>query len=528
MLPEQLLKKFYLSRRILVKEQTYQTQTVVRPEFGVEWMLRYMPHYMVAPLSEFHLQLAEDLREIQQTRGQKRNYIAPRGSAKTAWISKGYALYGAIEGIEPLTLLLAETGEQSKKYLDSVKEEIELNPAIARDYPLVCGKGRLWQSDRIRLRNGCEIVARGAGGRILGMTRRDRRPTLVIVDDGNQRGDAYSPTTRQRKIDWMVKDVLPAGEPGTNFVVAGTPIHREAIVCDLQRAGWQTRSYNAMDRMPDNLELWHEWERSVMNLSDPERERTGREFFELHQEEMEVGAELLWKERLTLYELMLYRARYGEAAYRTEYTKDPGSPEGAEWPAEHFERPDFWFDVWPEEDLAIKVITLDPSKGVDSLARASTGVPPDYQAHIKMGLGRQGTTHAGTIFIEADLRREHVEAMVARTVQIYRDWTGHGNRQVDRVIVEDNGTMGLIQGAIQAVLGADVMPWEALTQTDNKDLRIRVAGPYLSQHRIRVRNTSGGRELVQQWRDFPYAKHDDGPDAVATGIRWMQAVLTGR
>lgn len=498
----------------------YRNRSSSRPEFGVEWMRRYLHHYMGDPLSIFHEHLADDLHEIQSIRGQKRNYIAPRGSGKTAWMSKGYVLHGAIEGIEPLTLLLAETGEQAKKYLDSVKEEIELNPMIAKDYPLVAGKGRLWQSDRIRLKNGCEIVARGAGGRILGMTRRNRRPTLVVIDDGNQRGDAYSPTTRQRKIDWVVKDVLPAGEPSTNFVVAGTPIHREAIVCDLKRAGWQTRSYNAMDRAPDNQELWQQWERIVMNLADLDREQHGAEFYEEHREAMDAGSELLWKERLTLYELMLYRARYGESAYRTEYTSDPGSPEGAEWPAEHFDYPGFWFEEFPEDELALKVISLDPSKGGESQGG-------DYQAHAKIGLGAVGTKHGGTLFIECDLRREHPEAMVARTVGFYRDWNKIG-RSVDRVIVEDNGTMGLISGAIQATLGADLMPWECLTQIDNKDLRIRVAGPYLSQHRIRVRNTPGGRMLVDQWRDFPWGSHDDACDAVATGIRWMQMALARR
>lgn len=507
-------------REEMIREQALRARPCRRPEFGPEWMRFYLGHYMKSELSAFHELLAADLREIQKERGQKRNYIAPRGSAKSAWISKGYVLHGAIEGIEPLTLLLAETGEQAKKYLDSVKEEIELNPALARDYPAACGKGRLWQSDRIRLRNGCEIVARGTGGRILGMTRRDRRPTLVIVDDGNQRGDAYSPTTRQRKIDWMVKDVIPAGEPSTNFVVAGTPIHREAIVCDLQRAGWQTRAFNAMDRMPDNVELWGIWERIVMNLSDPEREQSGRVFYEEHREEMDLGAELLWPARLTLYELMLYRARYGESAYRTEYTKDPGSPEGAEWPSEHFDRADFWFDDFPEDAIGMKVIALDPSKGGESRGG-------DYQAHAKIALGSAGTIHAGTLFIECDLRREHPEAMVARTVNLYRDWNKVG-RNVDRVIVEDNGTMGLISGAIQATLGADLMPWQALTQTDNKDLRIRVVGPYLSQKRVRVRNTPGGRELVNQWRDFPFGSNDDGPDAVATGIRWLQSALGGR
>jgi hypothetical protein len=486
-------------------------------------MERYLPHYIKSKPSQLHLDLATDLADMSVHRGQRRAYIAPRGSAKTTWLSKGYVLYGAVEGIEPLTLELAETSPQAKKYLDAVKEELETNAAIARDYPAAAGRGRIWQADRIRLRNGCEIVARGAGGRILGITVKDRRPTLVIVDDGNERGDAYSPTKRRRKLDWMIKDVLPAGEPGTNFVAAGTPIHREAIVCDLKRAGWETRSYKAMDRFPDRIDLWHEWERILLNLADPKREEKAKAFFLARAGEMTAGSELLWPERLTLYDLMAYRARYGEAAYKSEYTDDPGAPEGAEWPAEYFDRPGFWFDDWPD-DLALKVIALDPSKGMD----AKGG---DYQAHGMLGLGRDGV-----IYVDAELRHETPEAMCQRTVLIAKTWSKTG-RPVDAIVLEDNGTMGLIRVAIEAAAGGKLLRWECLTQSDPKFIRIRAVGAYLARGisngkvsgppAMRVRNSPGGRLLVDQWRDFPFGEHDDGPDAVATGLIRLEQIANG-
>lgn len=476
-------------------------------------MRRYLPRYIKNSLTRLHLDLAADLAEIQQSRGQRRNYIAPRGSAKTTWLSKAYPMHGALEGIEPLTLLLAETGGQSRKYLDAIKRQIEGNRTIAQDYPQAAGRGPVWKADHIRLRNGCEIVARGAGGRILGITADDRRPTLVIVDDGNERGDAYSPTKRSRKLDWMVLDVLPVGEPGTNFVAAGTPIHREAIVCDLKRAGWPTRSYSALPTLPKNAELWTEWERVLMNLADPGREQAARSLYESKRPVMDEGAELLWPDRLPLYDLMSYRARYGEAAFKTEYTDDPGAPEGAEWPSELFEGKNFWFDDWPE-DLVRKVVALDPSKGSDAKAG-------DYQAHAQVGVDSKGT-----IYVDCDLRHETPEAMVVRTLGIARQW-GKVGRLVDYIVLEDNATMGLLRVAIQAVPGSEFLPWETLTQMDHKAIRIRVVSPYLHRRQIRVRNSVGGRMLVEQWREFPFGSHDDGPDAVATGLRRIEILSHG-
>lgn len=496
--------------------QVRRALTVGRPDripFGVDWLRAYLPHYLKDPPSRLHLDLAADLRSLSDRRGRRLCRIAPRGSAKTTWVSKAYPLYGAVEGREPLTLLLAETGDQSKKYLEAIKDELETNPALARDYPAAAGRGPVWQAHRIRLRNGCEVVARGAGGRVLGITNRDRRPTLVVVDDGNERGDAYSPTKRQRKLDWVVRDLLPAGEPGTNVVAVGTPIHREAIVCYLRAAGWDSRSYRALARDPDRLDLWEECGRLLTDLSDPNRAETARAFYAARACAMDAGAELLWPERLSLFDLMAYRRLYGEAAYRSEYTDDPGTPEGAEWPAELFDGPGFWFTAWPD-DLLCKVLALDPSKGADAAAG-------DYQAHALVGLGRDGV-----LYVDADLRHETPEAMCERTCYLAAEWVRAGRPLVDAVVLEDNGTMGLLGVAVtvaQQKTGV-TLPWECLTNAGPKPLRIRVVSPYLHTRRVRVRNTPGGRLLVEQWKEFPFGAHDDGPDAVATAIRRLEAL----
>jgi phage terminase large subunit-like protein len=503
-------------RAAVRRAATASSRRADRIPFGWEWVKRYLPRYATLEPSQLHLDLAADLARAAVERDARLNYIAPRGSAKSTWLSKAYALEGAVSGREPLTLLTAETGPQAKNYLAAIKRQLEGNRRLALDYPDACGRGDVWQAMHVRLRNGCEIRAAGSGGRVLGMTSDERRPTLVVVDDGNSRGDAHSPAQRERKVEWLTNDLLPIGEPGTNFVVAGTPIHREAIVCYLRDAGWPTRSYDALSREPDRQDLWAECQRMMTNLADPDRLATARAFYERNREAMDMGAELLWsrRETLSLFALMTYRALYGEQKYRTEYTSDPGTPEGAEWPADYFDRPGFWFDEWPD-DLALKNIALDPSKGSD----AKGG---DYQAHGLVGVGKDGT-----LYVDADLRHEPSEAMLRRTVELAKEW-GKTGRPVDSIVLEDNGTLGLIRVVMDTVPGTKLLPWETLTNTDRKDLRIRCVGPYLSRGQVRVRNTPGGRMLVQQWREFPFSRFDDAPDAVATALRRAELMLAGR
>ncbi len=490
---------------------------LVPPPFGVEWGQRMLPNYFGLPLSPLHTELAGCLADMTAHRGQRLVCLSPRGSGKTVWTSTAYPLHGACEGTEPLILLMAETGEQAKKYLEAVKDELEYNDVLARYYPHAVGRGPIWQADRIRLRNGCEILSRGAGGRILGVKNRARRPTLIIIDDGNERGDAYSPTKRERKLEWLRKDIIPVGEPTTNIVAVGTPIHREAIVCSLRDAGWPCRAYRALVSEPERADLWEQCGRLMTDLSDPERQQTARRFYADRKPDMDAGSELLWAARHDLYYYMEYRTLFGEAAYRSEYTDDPGTPEGAEWPAELFEGAGFWFNDWPA-DLQCKVIALDPSKGQD----AKGG---DYQAHALIGLGRED----GILYIDADLRHETPEAMCERTCYLAGDF-GKTGRPVDSVILEDNGTMSLIEVAARLAMQKTktAMPWRCLTQTDPKPLRIRAISAYLYTKRVRLRNTPGARKLLEQWKEWPFGAVDDGCDAVGTAVREIERLRGSR
>jgi len=339
----------------------------------------------------------------------------------------------------------------------------------------------------------------------------------VVLDDPNEKGDAYSPTGRRRKLDWLNKDVMSVGGPGTNFLCFGTPIHRDAVVCDLSRNGaWQTRRYRSVVRWPERMDLWGEWERRLMNLADPDRSAAGWAFYAANRADMDYGAEVLWPERESLYGLMEHRAAVGPRAFATEKDDQEGTDGATEWPAEFFDRADLWFEDWPA-DVVYCVQALDPSKGQASKAG-------DYQAHVRVGL-----SSAGTLYVEADLRREDVTAMVGRALDLYSAW------RPNELLAEGNNTMGLLQPEVERQVrergrpnSPFVVNYSEVHHSQPKLARIRCVGGYLSRGQIRVRDTPGGRLLVDQWRDVPGGEKDDGPDAAATAVRRIEQVYGGR
>lgn len=205
--------------------------------------------------------------------------------------------------------------------------------------------------------------------------------------------------------------------------------------------------------------------------------------------------------------------QYGETQFaRQELGGEFVQIEGAEFPAEWFDWPGFWFEDWPAA-LVFRVVYLDPSKGRD--ARGG-----DYQCYCLAGLGRDGT-----IYLDAELNREPVPAMIARGVRLCREWG-----PVDSLLLEDNGTMGFIGPEVerQAREAGVLLPWQTVTSREPKLFRIRGLGGYLSRRQVRVRNTPGGRLLRAQLGDVPFGQHDDGPDAASGAVRMLERLTIGR
>lgn len=192
---------------------------------------------------------------------------------------------------------------------------------------------------------------------------------------------------------------------------------------------------------------------------------------------------------------------------------------GIEWPIEYFS-PEIFFDEWPG-DIHTRVMALDPSKG----SRDKSG---DYSAWTMLGVDRDNG-----IWIDADLDNVRpIEPLTSDAGQ--RSIVSDGFRLFNEfkptaVLIETNNFQEMVAHAfIRYGRERGVsLPVYAVNHTIPKVQRIRELSPFLAQKRFRVRNTPGGRMLVQQMREFPECEHDDAPDCAATGVEMLNHLMFG-
>lgn len=322
----------------------------------------------------------------------------------------------------------------------------------------------------------------GIGGGITGMGG----DFLLIDDPVKNREEADSPTVRDSIYEWYTSTLYTRRSSTAGILVCMTRWNPEDLAGKLlSRAEedptadqWTILKFPALAEGP-------------LSADDPR-----------------ASGEALWPERFPVEELAKTRAA-NPYDWFSLYQQEPRSAGSQEWPDEWFSS-GIWFKEWPT-DLLFRVQTLDPSKGRD--ARNS-----DYSAWVIAGVDRQGN-----IWVEADLERRPSTKIVEDGLDLYQQ---HQPRAIGIEVNQFQSLLAVEFRRAARLRKYQTLPVFGITNTVNKQVRIRSIGPYLAQRKLWFKSDSPGtRLLVQQLREFPSGAHDDGPDALDMAIRLIKHLL---
>lgn len=473
---------------------------VLDPVHGYEYFVNtYFPHYVrSSEKSELHEFLFSRLPEIlQQPEGINEADAAPRGEAKSTLVTRLFSLWTVITGAKKFIVIAMDSIDQAYPMLEAIKAELEFNPRLKTDFPEMCGQGRVWQAGTIVTASNVKIQVFGSGKKMRGMVHGAFRPDLAILDDIENDEMVRNPDQRDKLEMWLKQTVLPLGAVGTKFdvIYIGTILHYDSVLSrTLNNPFWSTRKFKAMKRWPDRMDLWDRWEELYRN----DGAAVAGAFYQANKDEMERGAVTSWAARGVL-ELMKIRARDGHATFDSEYQNDPVSGEDAPF-AKSMK---FWNDL--PSDL-VYFGALDPSLG-------KAGASRDPSAIIIGGYQRE----TGKLYVvEAQIKKRLPDLILEDVIRLHRQY------RCKLWFVETVQFQEFLKDELvkrSAARGIPV-PARAVKPVSDKLLRIETLQPHMANGLILLNESQ--QTLIQQFRHFPKADHDDGPDAVH--MLWSGAV----
>lgn len=476
---------------------------VFDPVGGYEYFVQhYFPHYVRSPeKSQLHEYLFTTLPAILNAQGNCYEAVAaPRGEAKSTLVTQLFTLWCVVTSRKHYCVIVMDSIDQAYPMLEAIKAELEFNPRLKADFPEVCGQGRVWQAGTILTKNDVKIQVAGSGKKLRGLRHGPYRPDLCVLDDIENDEQVRNPDQRDKLHAWLTKTVLPLGGVGQKYdvVYIGTILHYDSVLNrTLNNPFWHSVKFKAMLRFPDRMDLWDEWE-AILRNNGKAGEAMAKAFYDSHQAEMEQGAQTSWAARGVL-ALMTIRARDGHATFDSEYQNDPVSGDSA--PFAQAMR--FWTEL-PHD--VIYFGSLDPSLG-------KSGAGRDPSA-ILVGAFQRAT---GKLFIvEAQIKRRLPDLIIEDVIalqQKYRCvlWF------VETVQFQEFLKDELVKRS--AKRGYPV-PARAVKPIADKMLRIETLQPHMVNGLILLHASQS--TLIEQFRHFPKADHDDGPDAVQ--MLWAGAV----
>lgn len=480
----------------------------------------YLPHYFVRKSPAFHKELddiwvsgvlkgmnpLEDAEKISRADGSKRAIAAPRGHAKSTNFTFKDSLHAILYAYKHYLIILSDSSDQAEAFLEDIKDELEDNADIIEDFGTMKGEDT-WKTGTIKTTNGVKVDAVGSGKKLRGRKNRSWRPDLIVLDDIENDENVNTPEQRRKLLNWFTKAVLKAGDTYTDIMYVGTILHYDSLLSNtLKNPEFKSRKYQAVISWAERTELWEEWQELFVNLFDDQHEEHADAFFAEHQEEMLEGTEVLWEEKLPYYKLMKMKVSEGDASFNSELQNDPIDPDNATFNEE-------WFDFYEEGAVDFRdpryffVGANDPSLGKNKKS--------DTSAIIGLAVDR----YTGYMYVaDASIEKRHPDVIIEDAIAMssrYKTEYGRTFRKFGVETVQFQWYFKEIMAQKSAKEGV-YLPIEEIKSNANKILRIESLQPLVKNRYIKFNRKH--KTLLQQMKEFPMGKNDDGPDALKMAV----------
>lgn len=455
------------------------------------------------PSPPFHYEFTDMLRNSAvQEWGSKLAIAAARSHSKST-IASNIFLTWVVCYVEDLRryywILLGDKQGTAQAQLAVVKTAFEENDRIRQDFGELTT--RTWNSLEIITANGCKIQAAGGGEALRGLRFGAHRPN-VLCDDLEGQDNVSTPEQITKTLTWFDQTVTNLGDPQRSmFVIVGTILHYQSLLATLinKRPDWKSKVYPALKKYPINMHLWDKWQ-VVYNARDEGETpaeaseiagQKAREFYNNNKEEMDLGAEVLWPERMPLYNIMQQRAT-NPYAFSTELQNNPVDSDTQV------------FKKYTTYDASsIDLDDLEIIGGIDPSLKETKRSDPS--AILSVGKSKTGIYYV----LDVDCKKRSPDTIIDTVFLKYQTfkykWVSVEAIQFQQFFADEIRKRSAIAG-----LYLNIKEYKSKIK---KEMRITSLEPLITNGYIRFLPTQ--MELIEQLTYFPKVKNDDILDCLA-------------
>lgn len=472
----------------------------------------FFPHYCTREFNPFHQYLFDSFKFNE--RGVRRANAAPRGAAKSTFISLIKPIHDIAYSLERFILIISNTGPLSVKKLKDIRHEITSNRDLCEVYGLHF-KSKKPSATMLEIfgdYGSTYLAALGRGAEVRGIRHNETRPSKIICDDVEHSEEVYNEKTRAKTEDWFFEDVTKAGDTGTTIDFLGTVLHKDSLLSKLlKNPSYTGKTFKSITRWSSRMDLWKQWEDIYIDISNENRLADAQAFYESHKKEMLEGTEVLWPEKEDYLAHMKDRAEIGERAFEKEKQNNPKGSDDQIFQKFHFYREiadgfqvEETGEVVKWEDLGLAFAAMDPATGQGAAKNKG-----DFTVLLVGYKDRKGR-----VFVHEDTTKR-----IGPSKFISLIFDKQERFKLERFGLETNLFRDLLTDNIREEkkrleeIKNKIIPLKIyeVHQTENKRERIFRLEPKVNNGWMMF-NRRLSREFMMMFEDFPNATHDDGPD----------------
>src|SRR3990167_1217962 len=183
---------------------------------------------------------------------------APRGFAKSTAISLAYLMCTMLFRERQFAILISNTYKQAIMFLADIRSQLLKNQDLIEYFEVAKIVKDTEDDIIVQVKDGhlFRIMAYGSEQQILGTKWDNKRPDLVLVDDGENREIVESKERRRKFKDHIMKNLLPLGSGKCVFRWVGTVLHIDSFLYRiLNDKNWASLVYRACKAFDDFTEL---------------------------------------------------------------------------------------------------------------------------------------------------------------------------------------------------------------------------------------------------------------------------------